>query len=318
MLRFFAGLTLVSTFCGAQPLIHVDKLSSPPVIISYGDIRFTDSGEDVATNPKVRRWLVDKIATEKPDAILINGDIPWHGGDLNDYGVFRAETKSWAVAHLLILPVLGNHEMYEDAQRQCADNETVCVDNWWKTFPELKGHRWYSAELGDQILVLNLDSNSSLDPDDEQRRWIDDQLKDLKPSVKFVFINIHHPPMADEIEGDPDHSGRPNEAQLVNYLRRAPQRKQVRFIVTAGHVHNYERLSRDGVTYIVTGGGGAQPRKLDRSPLDQYQDRAFPNYHYVKFVMQDNKLSAEMIRVAEEKSKSPKWEVKDRFEIIAP
>jgi hypothetical protein len=106
--------------------------------------------------------------------------------------------------------------------------------------------------------------------------------------------------------------------QLGKYLRRSPLRKQVRFIVTAGHVHNYERFSRDDITYIVTGGGGAEPRRFTRSPIDQYQDRAFPNYHYVKFVLQGNKLTAEMIRVADEKSKSPKWEVRDRFEIVAP
>lgn len=317
MLRFTAAI-LCSAFCAAQPLVRVANLSSPPVIVAYGDIRFTDPSEDVATNPKVRRWLVDKIAAEKPDAILISGDIPWHGGTLDDYAVFRAETKSWLAEHLVLLPVLGNHELYLDAQRECEDNETVCIDNWWKTFPELKGHRWYAAELGDSMVVLNLDSNSPLDPDDEQLRWVDGQLKALKPSVKFVFINMHHPPIADEIDGDPDHSGRPNEAQLATYLRRSPLRKQVRFIVIAGHVHNYERFSRDEVTYIVSGGGGAEPRKINRSPIDLYQDRAFPNYHYVKFVLQGNKLTAEMIRAADERSKSPKWEVKDRFEITAP
>jgi predicted MPP superfamily phosphohydrolase len=283
---FLIAAILLPLFCAAQPLVRVEKLSEPPVIVAYGDIRFTDSGEDVATNPKVRKWLVEKIATEKPDAILLNGDIPWHGGNAADYAVFRAETKSWLAAHLVILPVLGNHELYLDAQRQCEDNEPVCVDNWWNTFPELKGHRWYSAELGDSIVVLNLDSNSSLDPEDKQMGWIDEQIKALKPSVKFVFINMHHPVIADEIEGDPDHSGRANEVQLGKYLRRSPLRKQVRFIVTAGHVHNYERFSRDDITYIVTGGGGAEPRRFTRSPIDQYQDRAFPNYHYVKFVLQ--------------------------------
>lgn len=318
MLRFAAALIVVSAFCAAQPLIHVATLSSPPVIVAYGDIRFTDTGEDVATNPKVRRWLVEKIAAEKPDALLISGDIPWHGGNAGDYAVFRAETKSWLAAHLVILPALGNHELYLDSSRECQDNETACIDNWWKTFPELKGHRWYSAELGDSILVLTLDSTSSLDPNDPQLRWIDEQLKAVKPAVKFVFFNMHHPPLADEINGDPDHSGRPNEAILGAYLHRSPLRKQVRFIINAGHIHNYERFSRDDVTYLVSGGGGAQPRKVDRSPIDQYQDQSFPNYHYVKFVLQGNKFSGEMIRVADPKAKSPKWEVKDRFEIVAP
>jgi hypothetical protein len=317
-MRFFFAACFFSAVCAAQPLIHVATLSSPPVIIAYGAIRFTDSSEDVATNPKVRRWLVEKIAAEKPDAILLNGDVPWHGGNADDYAVYRAETKSWTDEHLVIIPALGNHEMYLNAQRECEDNETVCLDNWWKTFPELKGHRWYSAELGDSIVVLTLDTTSSLDPNDPQLRWVDDQVRALKPAVKFVFINMDHPPIADEISSDPDQSGRPNEAILANYLRRSPLRNRVRFIISAGHVHNYERFSREGITYLVSGGGGAQPRKIDRSPIDQYQEPGFPNYHYVKFVMQGNKLSGEMIRLTDPKSKSPKWEVKDRFEIVAP
>ena len=47
------------------------------------------------------------------------------------------------------------------------------------------------------------------------------------------------------------------------------------------HIHNYERLVRDGVTYLVSGGGGAKPYEVERTPADLYQSRDFPNYHYV-------------------------------------
>jgi hypothetical protein len=33
---------------------------------------------------------------------------------------------------------------------------------------------------------------------------------------------------------------------------------RARFAVFTGHVHNYERHEHGGVTYFVTGGGGAQ------------------------------------------------------------
>ena len=66
----------------AGPDFHVRArdLSNPLQIVAYGDMRFTDPAETEATNPKVRRWLVDRIAAEKPDAVLLSGDIPWHGG----------------------------------------------------------------------------------------------------------------------------------------------------------------------------------------------------------------------------------------------
>ena len=37
-------------------------------IIAYGDTRFTDPANVTAANPRVRRWLVDQIATEHPGA----------------------------------------------------------------------------------------------------------------------------------------------------------------------------------------------------------------------------------------------------------
>ena len=135
------------------PDFRVDDrdLSKPLQIIAYGDMRFTDPRETAATNPKVRRWLVDRIAMEKPDAVLLSGDIPWQGGDANDYAVYRSETKNWADLHLRIYPALGNHE-FKGIEKQC-------LDNWWNTFPELRPLRYYSVQLGNSVYVVNLDSN---------------------------------------------------------------------------------------------------------------------------------------------------------------
>ena len=41
-----------------------NAINPPSVLIAYGDMRFTDTHETTATNPKVRRWLVDQIASE--------------------------------------------------------------------------------------------------------------------------------------------------------------------------------------------------------------------------------------------------------------
>jgi predicted MPP superfamily phosphohydrolase len=105
------------------PDFHIDRpdLSRPLHIVVYGDMRFTDPKETAATNPKVRRWLVDKIAAEKPDAVLLSGDVPWRGGQADDYAVYRSETQSWRDAHLRIYPALGNHELI-GAEQQCLEN----------------------------------------------------------------------------------------------------------------------------------------------------------------------------------------------------
>ena len=53
-------------------------------------------------------------------------------------------------------------------------------------------------------------------------------------------------------------------------------------LVSAGHIHNYERNVVEDVTYLVAGGGGAPPYYVERTPEDLYRSILFPNYHYVK------------------------------------
>ena len=286
------------------------EFTHPLRIIVYGDTRFTDPSETRATNPKVRRWLVDQIATEKPDAVLLSGDLPWHGCQASEYDEYRLETRIWRDAHLYIYPALGNHEFAGHA------GEQQCLENWWKAFPELQGRRWYSVQLGDSVYLLNLDSNSSLLPGSEQIVWIQAQLASLPASVRFVFFNLHHPPVVDvQANGDPSHNGRPNEHALAEFLANAPQKSRTRFIVVAGHIHNYERFYQDGIVYLVSGGGGASPRPIVRGPADLYQDSAFPNYHYIRFVEDGKSLMGTMVRVADPEAAAPQWQEKDHFDV---
>ncbi len=305
----FLFAVAIQSFGQALFRVADSELSSSPVVIAYGDMRFTDPKQTNATNPKVRRWLVDRIAAEKPDAVLISGDLPWNGSVTNDYAVYHAETVPWRAAHILISPALGNHEFHGELH--------LCLNNWWNEFPQLLGHRWYSIALGSRLFVLNLDSNSSLLPNSEQAAWIKAQLASLPSSVQFVFLNMHHPPVADvQAKPDDDHNPRPNEIALANLLKTT--RTNVRFVVCAGHIHNYERFLQDGVVYLVSGGGGAKPKPVVRELRDQYRDTDFPNYHYVKFVLGANGLDVDMIRVADPAALVPSWQLKDHFEVPAP
>ena len=307
---FSLRAVIASPTGGPDFRIDSHDLSQPLHIIVYGDIRFTDPKETAATNPKVRRWLVDKIAAEKPGAVLLSGDVPWRGGQANDYAVYRSETQSWRDAHLRIYPALGNHELI--------GVEPQCLENWWSAFPELRGRRWYSVQLGNSVYVLNLDSNSSLMPDSEQIAYVRSQFGTLPQTVRFVFFNLHHPPVVDvQANEDANHNGRPNEKALADFLAKAPEKSRVRFIVAAGHVHNYERFFRDDIVYLVSGGGGAKPYPIVRTADDLYQDSVFPNYHYLRFVENGDKMEATMIRVADPDASSPSWEEKDHFEIRA-
>jgi hypothetical protein len=296
----------------AGPTFRVpdSELAPQPSFIAYGDQRFTDPANVTATDPRVRKWLVEKIAAEKPAAIVLNGDVPLAGDVPNDYTVFHTETKPWRDAHLHVYPALGNHEFHGEPRQ--------ALENWWTSFPEMRNRRWYSAQLGSRVYILALDSDTSLLPGSDQARWIESQIAGLPPTVDFVLLTMHHPPVADiQTHIEVDHNPRPNEIALREYLSSAARTSHARFLVSAGHIHNYERNMVDDVTYLVSGGGGAKPYYVERTAPDQYQSILFPNYHYVKLTLEKDRLHGAMYRVADPEGKSLTLELKDTFDIAA-
>ena len=287
------------------------QLPSPLVLIAYGDTRFTDSSETNASNPIARQALIAKIAAERPAAVFIDGDLPWHGV-APDYAVYREETAQWREQHLRIYPALGNHEF-------AACSEPECLDRWWGEFSELRGRRWYSVALGSKVLAVALDSETSLLAGSEQRLWLQGELAAQSPKVQLVLIVMHHPPVADlQTDKQANHNPQPNEQALADYLEGIATQGHARFVVVAGHVHNYERFERDGILYLVSGGGGAAPYAVDRTPADLYQDTEFPNYHYLRFELRANTLAGEMIRYSQGAAEPAQWQIKDRFELTLP
>lgn len=290
------------------------KDSDPPPSLSlivYGDMRFTHPEDVVDTNPVARRALVAKIAEQHPDALLLTGDVPFRGRDPFDYQEFATETAAWRAEHLRVYPVLGNHELSGNGFHDP-------LQNWWKAFPELNDRRWYSVALGSRIWILALDSNSPLTSGSPERSWLDDQIAHLPPSVDFVFLAMHHPPVADiQTRFHVDHNPRPNEMALRDDLSALAPRTHAQFIVVSGHIHNYERFSVGGVTWLVSGGGGARPHQIDRTPADQYQSNAFPVFHYIVFRLEGQELKATMVKLGIPLAREPVWKADDAFSIPA-
>jgi hypothetical protein len=285
-------------------------LPDPLTFILYGDQRFTDPSNVVSADPKVRAWLAKRIAEEHPAAIILNGDVPLSGNVPNDYAVFKSETKPWRDEGIKVFPTLGNHEFVGEPQK--------ALENWWANFPELKNRRWYSAQLGSRVYLMALDSDASLMPGSDEARWIEKQVDGLPASVDFVVLTMHHPPVADiQKHIEVDHNPRENEIALRDYLSRAALRTHARFLVSAGHIHNYERHIVDDVTYLVAGGGGAVPYFVERTPDDLYKSVLFPNFHYVKVFIEKDRLRGVMYRVRDPEAPAFDVEVKDTFEILA-
>lgn len=276
-------------------------------LVVYGDMRFTNPAVTSGTNPRVRKYLAEKVADEHPQAILLTGDMPYTGGDPADWRVFQQETSSWRDQHILLLPATGNHEIRGDRARG--------ISNYLANFPSIDKHRYYSALLGN-VEVISLDCTMAATPSSPQSRWFAGQLDHIPSQVEFLFILYHMPWMADR--QTQIFVGLPSSQALTlrNILETRLSKIHARVIVFNGHIHNYERFVRNGVDYVVTGGGGAEPYPLlFRGRGDLYQDTGFPVYHYLTLEVANRQVRAVMWKVKDPDATTFSVEQKDEFTV---
>ncbi|HEY2114064.1 MAG TPA: metallophosphoesterase [Candidatus Angelobacter sp.] len=257
--------------------------------IAYGDTRFTDPANTQAADPQVRRELVKAIAKAGPDFVTFGGDITYNGNDPGDWNVYDSETAVWREKHIRVYPALGNHDLHGDLN--------VSLANYFQRYPELDHSLYYSVSTGN-LLMLTLDS--ALDETSgEQGDWLKKKIETVPAGVDFVVVVLHHPPYtssSDEKKFGGGHSARPAEQALARFLEERQKHIHARIVVFAGHVHNYEHTEHGGVTYFVTGGGGAHAYPIERKPTDLFQSNEI-NYHYIDVKVEPGKMVAVMNRL---------------------
>jgi len=273
-------------------------------------MRFTDPSITSGTNPRVRKWLADRIAEVDPQVLLLTGDMPLTGANPADWEDFQSETAGWRARHILQLPAIGNHEV--------RGNPQAGIENYLRNFPQIEGHRYYSALLG-SIDVISLDMTSAGVSTEPQARWFAAQLDHLPPQVQFLLILYHSPWVADPQTRLLVHVPAPGALTLRGILESRLSRIHAKVVVFHGHIHNYERFERNGVEYVVTGGGGAEPYPLlIRGRADLYRDTGFPVYHYLTLDVDAHQLHAIMWKIKDPEAATFTVESKDEFTISAP
>jgi hypothetical protein len=281
----------------------------PLRIVVYGDMRFTGPSNTSDTQPGVRKWLAQKIAEEKPDLLLLTGDMPFHGSDPADWNVYRQETAAWTQEHLRVYPTIGNHEGLSDPAKGIA--------NYFAAYPQLERHSYYSVQLGN-VYLITLDSSIFMGDGWPQHRWLQAQLAHIPSSADFVFLLFHVPLVSDLqtafILGIPD----PSTLSLRHELEACAAKSRAKFVVFNGHIHNYERFEMNGIMHVISGGGGARPYPIFiRGDQDLYQARTYPNFNYVLITLECKHADAKMYRVVDPDAADKRVELKDSFVLDA-
>lgn len=315
LLVFFA-LVLVLGFTGCSKKssaqtstvdLHLD-VKPPFRFVAYGDTRFHNPHDTEPSNPGARVGLVEAIAQADPAFIGITGDIVYNGFDANDWKVWDSETSVWHDRKIPVYPALGNHDLHGDL--------SVALGNYFDRFPQLNKSRYYSVHAGN-ILLVALDS--ALDEiGGPQGEWLADKLDHVPSDVDFVFLMLHHPPYTSSSDAHlgGGHSARSSEQALARMLEHRQPNARYRIVVFAGHVHNYERHEHGGVTYFVSGGGGARPYLIDRKADDLFQGGGV-NYHYLLVAVDQKQVTVTMNRL-DVSSGKPVWTQPDAVKIEAP
>jgi acid phosphatase type 7 len=302
------GSTRKSSTQKAPVDLQID-VKAPFRFVTYGDTRFHDPKDTDAANPPVRVALVKAIAEVNPAFICFTGDIVYNGFDGSDWRTWDSETSVWRDKKIPVYPALGNHDLHGDAN--------VALGNYFQRFPELKNSRYYSVRAANTLaLVLDSSLDETGGPQDQ---WLAGKLDRVPSDVDFVFLMFHHPPYTSSSDAKAfggGHSARTQEQALAKMLEQRQARARFRIVVFSGHVHNYERHEHGGVTYFVSGGGGAHAYPIERGTDDPFQSKGV-NYHYLLVEVDRQQLKVTMNRVDLATGKAV-WTQPDSVRITVP
>jgi Icc-related predicted phosphoesterase len=308
MLVALTGCTKKSSAQTSTADLQID-VTTPFRFVAYGDTRFHDPKDTGPANPSVRVALVRAIADVHPAFIGFTGDIVYNGFDSNDWKVWDRETSVWHDKKIPVYPSLGNHDLHGD--------QNIALANYFQRFPDLKNSRYYSVRAANS-LILVVDS-SLVETGGAEGEWLADKLDHVPSDVDFVFLMFHHPPYtssSDAMKFGGGHSARPTEQVLARMLEQRQAHARFRIVVFSGHVHNYERHEHEGITYFVTGGGGAHAYPIERAPDDPFQSKQI-NYHYLLVEVDRQQLKVTMNRL-DLTSGKPVWTQPDTVRITVP
>ncbi|MCX5751674.1 MAG: metallophosphoesterase [Candidatus Saganbacteria bacterium] len=209
--------------------------------------------------------LIQKVNREKEVSFAICvGDLV-EDGKRSDYLEY---IKTVSTLKPKLYNVIGNH----DAQK-----------SGWKYFEEFFGPTYYAFDYDNSHFIL-LDNAFGESFTPKQYQWLKNDLKENQGKNIFVFF---HRPIFDPAEIVEGYLMSPK--QIAQELEALFYRYRVKYVF-AGHLHTYARAERDGVTYIVTGGGGA--------PL--HMPEMFGGYyHYVRVDVNGDKIKDRVVRIYE-------------------
>ncbi|MCJ7823496.1 MAG: metallophosphoesterase, partial [Anaerolineales bacterium] len=241
--------TFMGEFWGPLEITTLSEAIFPLTIGVFGDSGFGET---------LTRDLAAQLSSYAPDFIIHTGDLVYRadeqGGPEAAYQLKWYQTLSSLLAKTVIYPVVGNHEYDPDAILKgipyyfSAFPMLDELQGGWQEAPAGAERQWYALEFGSlQMVFLNTQQLYGGAAREQQDVWLKSRLAD--PGFTATIVVFHVPPFTSglhNLDGQAVISRWVSEFEASNVV-----------LVLSGHDHNYERLERNGITYLVSGGGSS-------------------------------------------------------------
>ena len=236
---------------------------------------------DSQRGQKVYTQLVNRILERKPNFLIHLGDMINEPHE-KEWQAFFETSKQMDFP---FFPVTGNHDV---------GTTKLGEEVYRKQFSFPEGRTYYAFRAGGALFVI-LDSEKGRGRIiNEQWSWLEDILSSSKEEFKFVFI---HRPLflpVDSLKIGRAMDKYPLERDRLHRLFLKTKVKGV----FAGDDHRYDRREKEGILYLISGGGGG--------PLTALKERG-GYFHYVWISALKERIEGEVVDV--------EGQVQDKFVI---
>jgi acid phosphatase type 7 len=243
-----------------QNIEKVKSIEPPFQFALIGDSR---DGE------KVYVRLVGRALARKPHFLIHLGDMISHPSE-KEWQAFSEISKPIDIP---FFPVVGNHEVFATGRGEKFYRDQFLLPNE-KTY--------YDFRVGGVLFVI-LDSEMGRGRIiNEQLSWLEDILSSSKERFKLIFI---HRPLflpIDSLKKGRAMDRHPIERDALHQLF---LKTNVKAVFEADD-HRYDRMEKDHILYLITGGGGA--------PLTSFKERG-RFFHYVWISVQQERIEGEAV-----------------------
>ncbi|MCU0329566.1 MAG: metallophosphoesterase [Candidatus Kapabacteria bacterium] len=280
----------------------VDRAAHHSRVAVVGDLQRTGPVETWRErNDHLRPRLIESIATDRPDALVLLGDMVFWGASEDDWSYFDDVMAPLVAKAIPTIPVLGNHEYY--------GSTTSAMNHVRSRFPHASEQAFMRTIDSVAWIVLNTNFDDiGRHAARTQLQWLNHMLGrlDADPGIVAVIVCGHHPPFTNSTVVSDDLILKRHFVPLFLQARKTT-------VWLSGHAHTYERFAVQGKQFIVSGGGGGPRQRVlpasARRHRDLYEGSEIRPLHYLIVERTAGAIVVSMRPLAEEPYRTPAFDM---------